>query len=244
MRHATPLHIVDRSLWRPGYDCSILQCRTMSAVVLRKVSAYIKLDLDPYDVTLEWMKFMWSSYLYNERNLRHVAIVLSVHTSRRWRHTVLINSSSPSWADDSGSKNDQKTITSTSECGKTFPRHTEDMDHYNIDEIFSSPLSYTTNGLLLLYWFGKYLVQYTATAPYTTAHSTLLVPWGQSQIASTIFAYDSIIMIYDCHVPLTECDLLRTFETMNDMIEISVVKSTTRIARNSTCSSTRLMWPK
>ena len=118
MRHATPLHIVDRSLWRPGYDCSILQCRTISAVVLRKVSAYIKLDLDPYDVTLEWMEFMWSSYLYNERNLRHVAIVLIVHTSRRWRHTVLINSSSSSWADDSGSKNDQKTVTYTSECGK------------------------------------------------------------------------------------------------------------------------------
>ena len=29
MRHPTPLHIVDRSLWRPGYDCSILQCRTV-----------------------------------------------------------------------------------------------------------------------------------------------------------------------------------------------------------------------
>jgi len=43
---------------------------------LRKVNAYIKLDLNPYDVIV-------SSYLYNERNLRHVTIVLSANTSLR-----------------------------------------------------------------------------------------------------------------------------------------------------------------
>jgi len=51
--------------------------------LLRKVNAYIKLDLNPYDVSLEWMEFMWSSYLYNERNLRHVTIVLNVNSPRR-----------------------------------------------------------------------------------------------------------------------------------------------------------------
>jgi len=51
--------------------------------VLRKVNAYIKLDLNPCDVILEWMEFIWSSYLYNERNLHHVAIVLNMNTSLR-----------------------------------------------------------------------------------------------------------------------------------------------------------------
>jgi len=49
---------------------------------MHEVDAYIKLDLNPYDVTLEWMEFIWSSYLYNERNLRHVTIVLNVNSPR------------------------------------------------------------------------------------------------------------------------------------------------------------------
>jgi len=53
MRHPTPLHIIDLSLWRPGYDYSMIQCRTICAVYLHKMNAYIKLDLNPYDVTLE-----------------------------------------------------------------------------------------------------------------------------------------------------------------------------------------------
>ena len=52
-------------------------------MLICKVNAYIKLDLNPYDVILEWMEFMWSSYLYNERNLHHVAIVLKMNTSLR-----------------------------------------------------------------------------------------------------------------------------------------------------------------
>jgi len=50
---------------------------------MHEVNAYIKLDLNPYDVTLEWMEFIWSSYLYNERNLRRVTIVLNVNSPQR-----------------------------------------------------------------------------------------------------------------------------------------------------------------
>ena len=182
------------------------------------VNAYIKLDLNPYDVTLEWMEFDLRIYITNG-----IYVTWRLY-SQRLRHTVLIKSSNPSlWTiiDDwwwFRKQNWPKDGYLYFGMWKTFPRHTEDMDHYDINEVFSSPLSsHLTNGL----------------------H-----PWGQSQIASTIFAYDSIIMIYGFHVPLTECDLLRTFKTMNDIIEISVVNSMTRIVRDSAFSSTRRMWPR